>query len=151
VYKLYHRTHWKEWTSKPKQEINKQWPLTCLKLHNHFFIAYSSVGKALGYGLALGPTQPPIQWVAGALFLGVKWLGYEADHSPPSSAEVKEWEEVYLHSPYTPPWHGTQKKAQTLPLPSYNPINCILQLNVIQEEIWTFVLWEQFSGLCNMN
>jgi hypothetical protein len=23
----------------------------------------------------------------------------EADHSPPSSAEVKEWVELYLHSP----------------------------------------------------
>jgi hypothetical protein len=39
---------------------------------------------------ALGPTQPPIQWVAGALSLGVKRPGREADHSPPSSAEVKE-------------------------------------------------------------
>jgi hypothetical protein len=38
---------------------------------------------------ALGPTQPPIQWVPGALSLGVKWPGREADHSPPSSAEVK--------------------------------------------------------------
>jgi hypothetical protein len=35
---------------------------------------------------ALGPTQPPIQWVPGALSLGVKRLGREADHSPPSSA-----------------------------------------------------------------
>jgi hypothetical protein len=35
-------------------------------------------------------TQPPIQWVPGALSLGVKQLGHEADHSPPSSAEVKE-------------------------------------------------------------
>jgi hypothetical protein len=39
---------------------------------------------------ALGPTQPPIQWVPGALSLGVKRLWCEADHSPPSSAEVKE-------------------------------------------------------------
>jgi hypothetical protein len=38
---------------------------------------------------ALGPTQPPIQWVPGALSLGVKRPGREADHSPPSSAEVK--------------------------------------------------------------
>jgi hypothetical protein len=48
---------------------------------------------------ALGPTQPPIQWVQGALSLGVKRPGSEADHSPPSSAEVKEWVELYLHSP----------------------------------------------------
>jgi hypothetical protein len=37
---------------------------------------------------ALGPTQSPIQWVPGALSLGVKRPGREADHSPPSSAEV---------------------------------------------------------------
>jgi len=34
------------------------------------------------------PTQPPIHWIAGALFLGVKRPGREADHSPPSSDEV---------------------------------------------------------------
>jgi hypothetical protein len=38
---------------------------------------------------ALGPTQPPIQWVSAALFLGVKRLGHEADRSPPCSTEVK--------------------------------------------------------------
>jgi hypothetical protein len=83
----------------------------------------SSVGIALGYGLddrgsrarflvgagnflfttasrtALGPAQPPIQWVIGNLSLGVKRLGREADHSPPSSVEVKECMELYLHSP----------------------------------------------------
>jgi hypothetical protein len=36
------------------------------------------------------PTQPPIQWVTGTLSLGVKRQEREADHSPPSSAEVKE-------------------------------------------------------------
>jgi hypothetical protein len=35
--------------------------------------------------LVLGPTQPPIQWVPGALSQGVKWPGREADHSPPTS------------------------------------------------------------------
>jgi hypothetical protein len=30
----------------------------------------------------------PFQWVPDALSLRVKWLGCEADHSPPSSAEV---------------------------------------------------------------
>jgi hypothetical protein len=39
---------------------------------------------------ALGPTQPHIQWVPGALSLGVKRPEHEAYHSPPSSAEVKE-------------------------------------------------------------
>jgi hypothetical protein len=48
---------------------------------------------------ALWPTQPPAQWVAGAFSLGVKRPEREANHSPPSSAEVKEWVELYLHSP----------------------------------------------------
>jgi hypothetical protein len=86
----------------------------------------SSVGIATDYGLddrmirvriprgavlfdtasrpALRPTEPPIQWVPGALFLGVNRPGREADHSPPYSAEVKECVELYLHSPICP--HG---------------------------------------------
>jgi hypothetical protein len=48
----------------------------------------------------LGPTQPPIQWVPGALFTGVKRPVREADYSPPSSAEVKNaW-----HCNSTPPY-----------------------------------------------
>jgi hypothetical protein len=47
---------------------------------------------------ALGPTQPHIQWVPGALSLGVKRPWREADHSPPPSAEVKVRVELYLHS-----------------------------------------------------
>jgi hypothetical protein len=38
--------------------------------------------------MAVGPTQPPIQWVPGALSLGVKRPGREADRSRPSSAEI---------------------------------------------------------------
>jgi hypothetical protein len=66
------------------------------------------VGIASGYGLddqvgggknvhfstssrpALGSTQPPIQWVRGALSWGIKRQVREADHSPPASAEVKK-------------------------------------------------------------
>jgi hypothetical protein len=76
-----------------------------------FVMSRDSCDIALGYGLedrgfesrqplgifllttvsrpALAPTQPPIQWVPGALSLGIKWSGREADHSPPSNAEVK--------------------------------------------------------------
>jgi len=37
---------------------------------------------------------------------GVKWLRHEADHSPPSSAEVKDvWS--YTHIPHnTSSWYG---------------------------------------------
>jgi hypothetical protein len=34
--------------------------------------------------------------------------GHEADHLPPSSGEVKEWVELYLHSPSMPSWRGAQ-------------------------------------------
>jgi hypothetical protein len=47
---------------------------------------------------ALGPTQPHIQWVLGALSLGVKRQEREADHSPPRTSEVKNaWS--YTSSP----------------------------------------------------
>jgi hypothetical protein len=48
---------------------------------------------------AFGLTQPPMQWVRGVLSLGVTRSGREADHTPPSSAEVKECVELYLQSP----------------------------------------------------
>jgi hypothetical protein len=42
--------------------------------------------------------QPPIQWLPGALSLGVKRQGREADHSPPASADVKKmW--IYTSTP----------------------------------------------------
>jgi len=48
--------------------------------------------------LALGPTQPPIQWVPGTLSLGVKRPEREAAHSHVSSAEVKNaWS--YISTP----------------------------------------------------
>jgi hypothetical protein len=107
----------------------------------------SSVGIALGYGLgislfttasrtALGPTQPPIQWVPGALSLGVKRPGREADHSLPSSAEIKEWVELYLHSPNTPPWRGAQLKSTgtTLPFTFTFTYWCIVQTRPVSNE-----------------
>jgi hypothetical protein len=41
---------------------------------------------------ALGPTQPPIQWIPGALSpgLGGKEAGREAYHTQPASGEVKQ-------------------------------------------------------------
>jgi hypothetical protein len=42
----------------------------------------------------------------GGSFPGGKaWPGRDADHSPPSSVEVKYEEELYLLSPHLPPWH----------------------------------------------
>jgi hypothetical protein len=35
-------------------------------------------------------------------------LGHEADHSAPSGAKVKEWVELYVHSPNVLSWCGAQ-------------------------------------------
>jgi hypothetical protein len=54
---------------------------------------------------ALGPAQPPIQWVPGVLSTGVKrGRGVTLTTHPPSSAEVKYEQELYLLSPHVPPW-----------------------------------------------
>jgi hypothetical protein len=82
----------------------------------------SAVGIAIGYGLdgrgvgvrvpvgssksyrhGLVPTQPPIQWVPGALSPGIKRQGREADKSPPASAEVKKTL-MYTAPPHSPSW-----------------------------------------------
>jgi hypothetical protein len=90
------------------------------KVSIYFKSRDSSVGIAQGYGLddrvlgfdfrrelgiflfntasitALGPTQPPIQWIRGALSLGLKRPGREADSSTSSSAEFKNvWSYTY--------------------------------------------------------
>jgi hypothetical protein len=46
-----------------------------------------------------GAHPAPYPMVPGVLSLGVKRPRREADHSPPSSAEVKECVELYLHFP----------------------------------------------------
>jgi hypothetical protein len=44
---------------------------------------------------ALGPTQPPIQWIPGVLSLRIKRPGREADHSPPHIVETNNaWTET---------------------------------------------------------
>jgi hypothetical protein len=52
---------------------------------------------------ALGPTQPPVQWVPVS-FPGVKRPGRGVDQPPSSSARVKERVELYLYSPSGPSW-----------------------------------------------
>jgi hypothetical protein len=61
--------------------------------------------ESTAYRPALGPTHPPIQWVLGALSLVVKRPGRDADHSPPSSAEVKSGGAM-PPLPHASSWHG---------------------------------------------
>jgi hypothetical protein len=50
---------------------------------------------------AVRPTQPPIQWVPGALSLGVKRPGREGDRSPPVVPRSRKCG-LYIHSPILP-------------------------------------------------
>jgi hypothetical protein len=53
----------------------------------------------------LGPTQLPIQWLPGDLLPWVKRPGREADHSPPTSADVKnKW--LYTSTPHAFSWRS---------------------------------------------
>jgi hypothetical protein len=70
----------------------------------------------------LGPTRPPIQWVPGALSPVIKGLGHEADHSPPTSAEVKK---TWIYTSTTPYAFMAQCTGTTLPYVS-NTL-CILR------------------------
>jgi hypothetical protein len=45
--------------------------------------------------LAVGPTQPTIQWKMAALSPGTKWLGHKADHPLSFNAEVKKEQSTY--------------------------------------------------------
>jgi hypothetical protein len=60
--------------------------------------------------LALGPTQPPIQWVPGAFSRWIKWLGGGGWSWPLTSCPGQESMELYLHSPITPSWRGAYLK-----------------------------------------
>jgi hypothetical protein len=53
----------------------------------------------------IGPTQPPIQLVLGALSPGVKRQGRVADHLAPTSAEVKQRGAIHPLS-HVSPWHS---------------------------------------------
>jgi hypothetical protein len=89
--------------------------------------------------------------------------GRETDHSPPSSAEVKEWVELYLHSPNTSSWRGAQlgEHRDNFTFTFYHTadwlINCISKLygvlsmcvflKAIQIKFQTFKIFESFVRL----
>jgi hypothetical protein len=103
----------------------------------------------------MGPTQPPIQWVPGSLSLRVKRSGREADHSPPSSAEVKERVELYLHAPNKPSWRGAQlnhKENSILPLPNrVNKSNKMRWKGHIARKVEMINAYKLFVGISEGN
>jgi len=78
--------------------------------------------------------HPPIQWVPGALSLGVKRSGREADHSPPSSAEVKNaWS--YTSTPHYASLAWCSVKSTRTTLPS---TFTLITLGKLSEKLLTF-------------
>jgi hypothetical protein len=98
-----------------------------MELSTHNRESVLVVGIATGYGLddrgvevrvpvgsrifstssrvALGSTQPPLRWIQGALSPEIKRPGLEANHSPPTVAEVKQmWS--YTSITHTPSWRS---------------------------------------------
>jgi hypothetical protein len=62
-------------------DLNDQTSLSILTVSYFFHHCMNDTSRP-----AVGPTQPPLQRVQGALLAGVKRSGREADQSPPSSA-----------------------------------------------------------------
>jgi hypothetical protein len=94
-----------------KAKIERKFPVKTLRKRIRGVHFVKCVFVVLGYGLddrrfesrqrlgiflfttafrpVLGRTQPPIQWEPEPLSMGIRRPGREADHSRPSSAEVK--------------------------------------------------------------
>jgi hypothetical protein len=92
----------------PEQgNVIRHWDIAFINFNDSGFLSIITLGYGLddqgfesleGLGVflftiisrpGLGPTRPPIQWLPGALSLGVKRPEREADRSHPSSSEVK--------------------------------------------------------------
>jgi hypothetical protein len=83
---------WKETTYSIEWNYNMRASFLCLRTDNFTLFKISTLPVAL---------RPLYE-------KGVKRPEREADHSAPSSSEVKEWMELYLHSPNTLSWRGAQ-------------------------------------------
>jgi hypothetical protein len=82
---------------------------------------------------ALGPTQLPIQWVPAALSPEVKRPGREADHSPPSSAEVKNaWRYISHSNTSAWRWFLVKHRGNFTFTFTFRFINCVL-LNTVEQ------------------
>jgi hypothetical protein len=110
----------------PQCIVNSHILLLLLLLYYYYYNYFI----LLGYGWMIGgsspgrvweffssPQLPERFWIPPSLLCstkvslpGVKRPGREADNSPPSSAEVKECVELYVHSPNKPSWCGAQLK-----------------------------------------
>jgi hypothetical protein len=109
----------------------------------------SIAGMETGYGLddpgiesrwgrdfpALGPTQPPVQWVP-VFPWGKERSGRDADPSSPSSAVGHERVELYLYSPYGP--HGLYRASVPVERCTLTFKNCASYIRGLLEKYPTF-------------
>jgi len=80
-----------------------------LQIMVQFLAVAQNFSFSTAFGLALGSTQPPIQWVPGACFLKAEQLGHAVDHSHLHSAEANNaW--TWNSFPHMPSWH-TKKEV----------------------------------------
>jgi hypothetical protein len=81
--------------------LRTRWPGRDSRQRQEIFV-YTKASRP-----GLGPIQTPIQWVPGALSSWVKRPGRETDHSPPSSAEVRNGGAI-PPIPHILSWHRAQ-------------------------------------------
>jgi hypothetical protein len=115
-FKQHCHSKWKKWFKNPYIILLENW-VSIVGIMTGYGLDDSGVGVpspgrvknflfSTSFRSALAPTKPPIQWVAGALSPGAQQLVREADHLPPTSAEVKKtW--IYTSTPpHMPSWHS---------------------------------------------
>jgi hypothetical protein len=91
----------RRWETPHRRNFHPHFPILFAS-HFHWFLV---ITKAQGFlsSLALVHVQPCTSHntlgLSDAVSLELKQPEREADHSPPSSAEIKEFVELYLHSP----------------------------------------------------
>jgi hypothetical protein len=92
---------------------------------------------------ALGPSQPPMQWVPGALSLGVKRPVREADHSHLVPKSKNEWSYTSVPQYAFMAWCSTKSTGTTftLPVPRFiwspqNEAECKRSLKYRNTEGW---------------
>jgi hypothetical protein len=91
------------------QRVATGWTIGCSGLESQWelrIFLFDTMSRPV-----VGPIQLPIQLVPGTLSLEVKRPMREADHSPLSSVDVKEYVDLHLHSQNTPSWRGAVEKS----------------------------------------
>jgi hypothetical protein len=93
-----------------------------------------SLHHRVQYGSGAHPSLYPMSTGGGGLSLEVKQPGREANNSPPSSAEVKERVELYIHSSNAYSRRGARLKK-------------IVQGQLYLSSIWFIPSWRTYSTI----